>query len=194
MNIVMIDLSRVAFIFLLLTMISGGESVTLLSCQFQRMLKENLYFKHFITYILIFGLIMMEGGWEFNNINDNKFNWYNGNTLDSLVWAFILYIVFLASTKMNFTYNMIFFMILLFVYIINTYKNNLIEKKLIDEDFYQNNYINYFIYFLIFCTIIILIIGNIQYFIYKKMEYKEKFNLITYILGKNKCKKNKNNQ
>ena len=190
----MIDLSRVAFIFLLLTMISGGESVTLLSCQFQRMLKENLYFKHFITYILIFGLIMMEGGWELNNINNNKFNWYNGNTLDSLVWAFILYIVFLVSTKMHFTYNMIFFMILLFVYIINTYKNNLIEKKIIDEDNYQNIYINYFIYFLIFCTIIILIIGNIQYFIYKKMEYKEKFNLIIYILGKNKCKKIKNNQ
>ena len=190
MKIISINLSKIAFIFLILTIISGGESVTLLSCQFQKILKENLYFKHFITYILIFGLIMMEGGWELdNNITNSNFNWSNGNTLHSLVWSFILYVIFLASTKMKFFYNIIFFIILLFIYIINTYKNNLIEKEILDKEFDKNNYNNYSLYFLTFCMIIILIIGNVEYFIYKKLKFKEKFNIIKYIFGVNRCKK-----
>ena len=190
MNIVSINLSKIAFVFLILTIISGGESVTLLSCQFQKVLKENLYFKHFITYILIFGLIMMEGGWELdNNVTNSNFNWSNGNTLHSLVWSFVLYIIFLLSTKMKFFYNIIFFIILLFIYIINTYKNNLIEKEILDKEFDKNNYYNYSLYFLTFCMIIILIIGNVEYFIYKKFKFKEKFNIIKYIFGVNRCKK-----
>ena len=193
MKIVSINLSKIAFVFLILTIISGGESVTLLSCQFQKVLKENLYFKHFITYILIFGLIMMEGGWELdNNVTNSNFNWSNGNTLHSLVWSFVLYIIFLLSTKMKFIYNIIFFIILLFIYIINTYKNNLIEKEILDKDFNKNNYYNYSLYFLTFCMILILIIGNIEYFIYKKFKLKEKFDIIKYIFGTNKCKKIKN--
>ena len=190
MKIVSINLSKIAFVFLILTIISGGESVTLLSCQFQKVLKENLYFKHFITYILIFGLIMMEGGWELdNNVTNSNFNWSNGNTLHSLVWSFVLYIIFLLSTKMKFIYNIIFFIILLFIYIINTYKNNLIEKEILDKDFNKNNYYNYSLYFLTFCMILILIIGNIEYFLYKKFKFKEKFDIIKYIFGINKCKK-----
>ena len=193
MKIVSINLSKIAFVFLILTIISGGESVTLLSCQFQKVLKENLYFKHFITYILIFGLIMMEGGWELdNNITNSNFNWSNGNTLHSLVWSFVLYIIFLASTKMKFIYNIIFFIILLFIYIINTYKNNLIEKEILDKEFDKNNYYNYSLYFLTFCMIIILIIGNVEYFIYKKNQYDNRFNIIKYVFGINKCKKIKN--
>ena len=193
MKIESINLSKIAFVFLILTILSGGESVTLLSCQFQKVLKENLYFKHFITYILIFGLIMMEGGWELdNNVTNSNFNWSNGNTLHSLVWSFVLYIIFLLSTKMKFIYNIIFFITLLFIYIINTYKNNLIEKEILNEDFHKNNYYNYSLYFLTFCMILILIIGNIEYFIYKKSKFKEKFDIIKYIFGTNKCKKIKN--
>ena len=101
----------------------------------------------------------MEGGWELdNNVTNSHFNWSNGNTLHSLVWSFVLYVIFLLSTKMTFFYNIIFFIILLFIYIINTYKNNLIEKEKLDKDFHKNNYYNYSLYFLTFCMIIILII------------------------------------
>ena len=127
MKIISANLSKIAFVFLILTIISGGESVTLLSCQFQKVLKKNFYFKHFITYILIFGLIMMEGGWELdNNITNSNFNWSNGNTLHSLVWSFILYVIFLLSTKMKFFYNIIFFIILLIIYINNNIFYNII--------------------------------------------------------------------
>lgn len=193
MNIISFNLSKIAFIFLILSIISGGESVSLLSCQFQKMLKENIFFKHFVTYILIFGLIMMEGGWELdNNVINSNFNWSNGNTLHSLVWSFFLYLIFLLSTKMKLIYNLLFFIILLFIYIINTYKNHLIEEKKLDKDFDKNNYYNYFLNVLTFCIVIILIIGNIEYYNYKKNEFKEKFNLIKYIFGINKCNNIKN--
>lgn len=195
MNIISFNLSKIAFIFLILSIISGGESVSLLSCQFQKMLKENIFFKHFVTYILIFGLIMMEGGWELdNNVINSNFNWSNGNTLHSLVWSFFLYLIFLLSTKMKLIYNLLFFIILLFIYIINTYKNHLIEEKKLDKDFDKNNYYNYFLNVLTFCIVIILIIGNIEYYNYKRNEFKEKFDLIKYIFGINKCNniKNKN--
>ena len=39
MKIISANLSKIAFVFLILTIISGGESVTLLSCQFQKVLK-----------------------------------------------------------------------------------------------------------------------------------------------------------
>ena len=70
---------------------------------------------------------MMEGGWELdNNITNSNFNWSNGNTLHSLVWSFILYVIFLLSTKMKFFYNIIFFIILLIININNNIFYNII--------------------------------------------------------------------
>ena len=79
------------------------------------------------------------------------------------------------------------------IYIINTYKNHLITQKKLDKDFDKNNYYNYFLNILTFCMVIILIIGNIEYYNYKRNEFKEKFDLIKYIFGINKCKKKNKN-
>ena len=181
------DISKITFIFLVFTIIAGGESVNLLSCQMQYNLKNNIFFKHFIGLVLIFGLIMMEGGWEFNeNITNNKFNWSNGNTLHTIGWAIILYILLILLSKMKFHFSLIMFMLILLIYILNTYKNNLKEKKTITEEqeLAYTKIINFFITMLI----LIFIYGFIDYFLYQKKEYKNSFNLYKFFLGVNKCK------
>ena len=51
-NIDNIPLSKFAFIFLIIAIISGGEAISFLSCQVQYNLKNNIYFKHFMGLLL----------------------------------------------------------------------------------------------------------------------------------------------
>lgn len=184
----MIDISKFAFIFLIFTILAGGESLNLLSCQMQKNLKNNLLLKHFIGYLLIFGMIMMEGGWEFNtDIVNNNTNWSNGNTLHSLGWAFILYLLLIISSKMKFHFSVTLVILIFSIYVINTYKNYLIFKKEIDDKrvkIYKN-----ITDILLVLAISILIIGFFDYLIYKKKEYSKKFDLIKFFVGVTKCKK-----
>tara|TARA_B100000902_G_scaffold399910_1_gene473537 strand:- start:4982 stop:5539 length:558 start_codon:yes stop_codon:yes gene_type:complete len=184
----MIDISKVAFVFFIFTIIAGGESLTLLSCQMQKNLKNNIFLKHLIGYLLIFGMIMMEGGWEFNyDTTTYSTDWTNGNTLHSLGWAVILYLLLILSSKMKFLFSLILVILIFIIYIINTYKNNLILKKEIDdkrENIYKN-----ITNILILLFLLTLIIGFFEYLIYKKKEYAKNFDFIKFFIGVNKCKK-----
>jgi hypothetical protein len=182
------DLSKLAFIFLVFTIITGGASINLLPCQMQYELQNSIILKHFISFILIFGLLMMEGGWEFNiNVNDNtNYNWANGNTLHTLGWAAILYVFFVLSSKMKFNFSIILFISILSIYIINTYKNNLAEKKILNPEIKE--IFNKILIILILVFVIIWCVGFVTYFLYKKAQYKKSFSIINFFVGVNNCR------
>jgi hypothetical protein len=181
--------SRVAFIFIIFCVVSGGYIGELLSCQMRYVLKNSLYFRHIVGILLIFVFIMLEGGWSFTTDVDELYptDWSNGNTLDTFLLSIVIYIIFIISSKSRFIPNIIFFFTLFLLYVINTQREFWKIRNIINEN--QNTILLKFEYIISFISLLFLIIGFTDYIIYQKKEYGKKFNWITFFLGRSICKK-----
>jgi hypothetical protein len=181
------SLSRVGFLFLIFAVVSSGYVTEILSCQMRKALETSMYFRHLIGIIIFFVFIMLEGGWSFNNKIDEMFsnNWSSGNVIDTLIISFFLYIIFLLSAKSQFKYNIIFFGLVFILYLINTQRDYWYQRKLISME--SNKYTLIIEYIILFFAIFFLIFGFIDYVIYQKKEYKNKFNWIIFLLGAHNC-------
>jgi hypothetical protein len=181
------SLSRFGFLFLIFAVVSSGYVTEILSCQMRKTLETSIYFRHFIGVLIFFVFIMLEGGWSFNNKVNEMFsnNWSSGNVLDTIIIAVILYIIFLLSAKSQFKYNIIFFGLVFILYFINTQRDYWHQRNIISEK--SNKYTLYIEYIILFLSILFLIIGFIDYVIYQKKEYKNKFNWLIFLLGSHNC-------
>lgn len=178
---------KISFIFVTLLVISGGFCDQLLSCELQRQLKNNLLFKHIIGIGLMFMFIMLEGGWSLNNDlqNESSVDWSNGDSVSSLIYAFLLYIILIAISKQELKYNLLIFGILFILYMINTQRAFYYNRNRISEDL--NKKIARLELITLLLLPFLLLFGNIQYYFIKKKEFKDKFSIITFFIGKNKC-------
>ena len=84
-------LSRFAFIFIIFAILVGGLINEILSCQMQKFIRENKYFRHVLAILIIFVFIMLEGGWSLNpgydKLGDGIVDWSSGNIIDTLLIA-----------------------------------------------------------------------------------------------------------
>ena len=129
-KIVTARISRVSFIFVAFVIVAGGYTTQLLSCDTQRLLKNNIYVKHLVGFLLIFMFIMLEGGWDF--FTDNLYtstNWSDGNCLASFIQALVLYVIFVISSKMKIIYT-IYFLDYYLYYILLIHKEYILEIKM----------------------------------------------------------------
>jgi len=170
-------------VFIFILIVSANFLAELFPCRLQHLLRNNMFMKHlFGIFTMIFFVVLST-----NNKNKNLFNL----SLNS----FLLYILFILITKCH-VYA--FYLILIFLgitYIVNILKQNKIEniekeqnnknKELMNKEI--KNYDN-IISILYFFIIIITTIGVILYMGEKKIEYKKKFNYITFFIGKPACK------
>lgn len=103
-------LSKFAYIFLIFVIVASGYLKTILSCQMQYYLENISYYKHILGVIMVFVFIMSEGGWSFNqeenDMADN--NWSSGNAFHSLIFGLLLYILLLLTAKSRIIFNIIF--------------------------------------------------------------------------------------
>ena len=151
------SISQVAFIFLIFVVISGGYVSNILSCQMQNMLKYNLYARHVIGVIMVFVFIMLEGGWDFDKQRENEAStdWSSGNTINTLIYAFMIYLLFLISSKSRLVPNLLFFSLVFVLYFVNTYRAYIHDRKEIDDKL--NNEILNFEYILLVFAFIVLV-------------------------------------
>lgn len=111
----------------------------------------------------------------------------NGNSkkIDSphtqLIHAFIFYLVFTISTKMEYKWWSVFIVLLSFIYILQVYKDtyNTQNKDTTKIETYQT--------YLIYINTVILIVGFLIYYIKKKAEYGKDFEHLRFFLGKTTC-------
>jgi hypothetical protein len=110
----------------------------------------------------------------------------NKNILNIIKNSAFLYIIFMLITKCQIHLFFIVIVLLGTTYIINIIKEQEIEnnKKELNEDNIYDN-ITYILYILIF---IFIILGVLLYMGEKKIEYKNKFDYITFFIGKHTCK------
>ena len=75
------NISKISFLFVAFLIIAGGYATQIFSCSTQRYLSNDIYGKHIIGFGLIFMFIMLEGGWNFDKEDRDKYpvDWSNGN-------------------------------------------------------------------------------------------------------------------
>lgn len=137
--------------------------------------------------MLVFVFIMLEGGWSFNETENNmeSNNWSSGNALDSLVIGAIIYFLFIISSKNRFIFNIIFFIIMFILYVINTQRSYYYVRKIITDE--TNTNIMFYEKWIFGIAVLVLIYGLIDYIIYQRNYYKSKFSWYIFLMGVHKC-------
>jgi len=183
------NVSRFAFIFLIYALVTSGYISEILSCQMKNFIQNKWYARHILAVILVFAFIMFEGGWDFDKDREDKEsnNWASGNTLHSIVMSFIIYLIFIISSKSKLIPNIIFFSLLFFLYVINTYREYQLRRTEINE--LTNNNIIFFEQIIFIITILVLVIGFIDYYYYKKKQHEitKDFKWFDFFVGTTKC-------
>jgi hypothetical protein len=181
------NISRFGFVFLIYVLVTSGYVTEILSCQVRTYIQNNWYVRHILAIILLFAFIMFEGGWDFDKERENKEsnNWASGNTPHTLAIALIFYFIFLISSKSKLIPNIMFFILLFNIYIINTYREYIYVRKEIDDS--TNNNILQFEQVLTFFAIIVLVFGFIQYYLYQVKEHPNDFDWFQFLIGSDKC-------
>jgi hypothetical protein len=181
------NISKLAFLFLAYSVVTGGYVTKILSCQLQHAMEMNIYMKHVIGFILIFVFIMLEGGWDFSKEENDKaeVNWSNGNSLHSLVYAAFLYVIFVLSSKMQLIPNLIFLSILFFIYILNTQRLYWLNRQQIEPP--TEEMMKFVERILIGGAGVSFFYGIIDYYFYQKKQYGSAFKWKIFLLGKKDC-------
>ena len=169
------NISKISFIFVAFLVVAGGYVTQIFSCSTQRFLSSNIYGKHLIGIGLIFIFIMLEGGFNFDK-NDRELHpvdWSNGNCFDSMIYAVLIYAIFLFSSKTRLGWNTAFFSLLFILYITNTqrlynYNRRKINSETNDKILMAEKAVLYLLPF-------ILVIGMGDYYFYKLEQLGKEF-------------------
>jgi len=182
------NISKISFIFIAFLVIAGGYTTQIFSCSTQRFLSSNIYGKHLIGIGLIFVFIMLEGGWDFDKKEQEKHSvdWSNGNCIDSMMYAFVIYFILLISSKMRIGWNALLFGLLFVLYFVNTqrlyyFNRNRINKGINQQLIDGEKKVMYSLPF-------ILTIGVVDYFLYKKAQMGKAFSFYLFFLGSATCR------
>ena len=170
-------------IFILILIISAGFLTELFPCKLQRVLKENIYLKHFFCFLTMIFFVVLT-----TPLKDQ-------NVLVIIKKSIALYIIFLFFIKTNFNFFIVIMILTGILYLSMLKKYELIsesssekdpnKKKVIEGHIDTIIYINNCIFIII---IILIIIGFVLYLGEKKYEYKNDFNYTTFLLGKSECR------
>lgn len=146
----------------------------LIGCEIQTFLNNNMYGKHVIGFILLMFLVVLS-----DPHNTEK------DLLSNLGYSFLIYLLFLVTTKLSFSLIVIVLVLLLTVYIVgNIAKKKKEEKK--EDEYNQLKTLNLILVSLI---AIISAFGFGIYYMEKSKEYGKSFSLTKFIIGVPVCKK-----
>ena len=181
------NISKISFIFVAFLVVAGGYVTQIFSCSTQRFLSSNIYGRHLIGIGLIFIFIMLEGGFNFDK-NDRELHpvdWSTGNCFDSMIYAVLIYAIFLFSSKTRLGWNTAFFSLLFILYITNTqrlynYNRRKINSETNDKILMAEKGVLYLLPF-------ILIIGMGDYYLYKVDQLGKEFSFYHFFLGNPTC-------
>lgn len=161
-------------VFVLYLVISSNFLAQLFSCRLQYLLNNSMLAKHILGYMTLLFFIVLAS-------NENY------TATRALADSFLLYFIFLCSTRMSFHSFIVFLFLTAILYIIQLYQT---KKDGKDDDTLQRK-LETFKKIVQYTMLIVLVAGFLLYWLEKKIEYKNKFSFSTFMLGKPVCKFNK---
>jgi len=156
-------------LFIFYVTLGGNFVAQLFPCQVQKLFTENIYYKHFLAFFILFFAIVL---------TSEKTEKISTTLLKKTV---LLYFLFIMLTRMDKNFFLLFFVILCIKFIILnelSHTNNAASKDRYNK---INKTLNYVL-------ISIGIIGFVLYYGEKKYEYGKRFNFLTFLLGKPVCR------
>jgi hypothetical protein len=164
----LIDKNIIKGIFLIILAEYGNFVADTVGCNTQKFLSENILAKQFIIIMIIY--------FSINFTSDTDVN-----PTINIIKALLVWCGFLMFNKMNLTFTITAFVLLVTVYIIDNYNQYYkIQKKNTDK----LDKIQQYIYILI---AVLTISGFLIYLSKKYVEYKDVWSNIDFIFGKNSC-------
>lgn len=152
-------------VFVLYLIISSNFLAQLFPCRLQYMLNNSMFAKHVIGYMTLLFFVVLSSGDKYS-------------TTEALVYSLLIYSLFLISTRMTFSYFVAFITLSAVLYIINLYEKELGAHPKLNM---VRSIIQVFV-------IVLLFLGFFFYYIEKQIEYKNNFSIMTFMLGKPKCR------
>jgi hypothetical protein len=159
-------------IFVFFLIIAGNYLGELFPCKVQKLLVENVFLKHLFAFLtLLFFVVLVDP------VHTQTFN-------GTFITSIILYIMFLFLINTNVLFFLISIITLAVMYVLT------LKKK--DYSSEENNdsiaWIDQMNYILSIFFIISSVVGCLVYMGEKKIEYKNKFDYLTFIFGKPSCR------
>jgi cell division protein FtsW (lipid II flippase) len=157
-------------LFIFYVTLGGNFVAQLFPCQVQKLFTENIYYKHFLAFFILFFAIVLTSD------KSEKI------TTTLLLKTFVLYSLFIILTRMDKNFFLLFFVTLCIKFIIiNEMTHTSTSKELKDKYDKINKALNY-------ALISIGVIGFILYYGEKRYEYGKRFNFLTFLMGKPVCR------
>lgn len=156
-------------LFIFYVTLGGNFVAQLFPCQVQKLFTENIYYKHFLAFFILFFAIVLTSD-QSEKISTTLFS----KTL-------FLYSLFIVLTRMDKNFFLMFFVALCIKFIIINELSHTKDNALKDKYNKINKILNYLL-------ISIGIIGFILYYGEKRYEYGKRFNFLTFLLGKPVCR------
>lgn len=156
-------------LFIFYVTLGGNFVAQLFPCQVQKLFTENIYYKHFLAFFILFFAIVLTSD-KSEKISTTLFS----KTL-------ILYSLFILLTRMDKNFFIMFFITLCIKFIIINELSHTQNNQIKDRYNKVNKALDYLLVF-------IGIIGFILYYGEKRYEYGKRFNFLTFLLGKPVCR------
>lgn len=168
--------------FAIYLIIASNYLGELFGCKFRKLLTENMFLKHILAFTT-FGFLVILTGIDISKTDE---------IVAGLIYTIVFYLWFVMSTKTHIYVTIIivllFFTMYVISYRIKFLRNNEIykNKEELNKLIKINNY-------LLLVTLIITILGVLNYLYLKYLEYdkKKSFNIIKFIIGNNICRNDK---
>jgi len=171
-------------IFIFFLIVVGNYLGELFPCKVQKVLTENVFLKHFFAFLtMIFFVVLVD-------TTSSK------ELSDILSTSLILYAIFLLLINTNVLFFIISMVSLSIIYLLHLKKNEINDSNNHDESDEEkkkepnktNNFLEYANFSMIIVFLASTITGFLIYIGEKKIEYKGKFNYITFLFGKPSCR------
>jgi len=156
-------------LFIFYVTLGGNFVAQLFPCQVQKLFTENIYYKHFLAFFILFFAIILTSD-KSEKISTTLFS----KTL-------VLYSLFIVLTRMDKNFFIMFFIALCVKFIIINELSHTQDKELKDKYDKINKGLTY-------ALILIGVIGFTLYYGEKRFEYGKRFNFLTFLLGKPVCR------
>jgi hypothetical protein len=164
-------------VFVMILIISANWMAALYPCRFKTLLSNNMYMRHLFGFFTMMFFVVLSNSKGIANIQ----------SIFSI--SIVLYTFFIMMLRTPLMVFLSLLALLLISYILNMKKNEINDDISIDEEdkLLKIKNIEIINTATTASSCILLIFGFIVYLGQKKIEYKSKFDYITFLLGKSEC-------